>query len=60
MSSGKFVPAGATIQELEQKAAECEQQATAAQNSAATFALRQEAAKLRAWARALRIRLWTA
>jgi hypothetical protein len=54
----EFIPANATIAELEEKAAECEQRAEMEQEPIAS-ALREEAREYRGWIKALRSGLWT-
>ena len=53
----KIVPAGATISELEQKAAECEEQAKQVSEPEATK-LREEGLLYREWIAALRSGKW--
>jgi hypothetical protein len=53
-----FIPPGATIAELEKKAADCEQKATDAKEPQAAE-LRQEAKLYREWVAALRSGRWT-
>jgi hypothetical protein len=52
-----FIPAGATIAELEKKAAECEERAAREQEPLAAT-LRHEAKLCREWIRLLRSGLW--
>jgi hypothetical protein len=54
-----FIPADATLAELQKKAADCEQRATQEPESLAT-ALREEAQRYRKWIAALRSGHWTA
>ena len=53
----KLVPAGATIEELQKKAAACEEKAEAEPEPEATQ-LREEAALYREWIAALNSRRW--
>lgn len=55
-----FVPAEATIAELEQKAAECERLAQVEPSAAASAKLRDEAKSYREWAARLRSGMWRA
>jgi hypothetical protein len=54
-----FIPAGATIAEVEEKAAKCEKQAAQELEPRATE-LREEAKVYRAWVKELRAGHWTA
>jgi len=53
-----FIPADATLAELEKKAADCEQRATQEQEPLA-IALREEAKLYREWIATLRSGWWT-
>jgi hypothetical protein len=53
-----FIPADATLAELQKKAADCEERATQEREPLAT-ALREEAKLYREWMTVLRSGLWT-
>ena len=56
----RFVPADATIAELERKAAECERLAEGDATAEAAAKLREEAKGYREWAQRLRSGIWKA
>jgi hypothetical protein len=59
MAANNFVPANATVEELEKKAADCEQRA-AQLNDATDTTLQKEAELYRSWIVVLRSGQWTA